>query len=405
MDALIGKNRKPKFDLHLQIYDLNNVPLVSGSSFIKWHLAHSIHAEHRGRTSKCPIANHRVEYNFTKVVPSIRISIDKNNCLGECPIEFEVLQEFPVSEKITLGYVRFNLSEYVEESEAFVKDAALSPRRRNSSFGTSGTTLAPPSKSGALPEDEVVEEGIVRRHLMQDSKVNSTLRIGILMIQVDGDRNYVSPPLRTAPVFGGITGLIAPDQAEDDAAGPVPNISKSRDHSELQDLYRRTLAASWQRQLSELPADEVIEDIFAGGDGWGSSRHPAANDADEHLTADDHETHATLRPIDMRRLHQHRRQHSGHSHRRNHSVSSDKSTSTVVEHSNSLSKRGSRRDVRGSRDEDMARSRSGSLVSMASTLRDDSSMRDTGLKRVRELQESDLRDDLIAWRLPGSAAT
>ncbi|OTA58674.1 hypothetical protein K449DRAFT_467282, partial [Hypoxylon sp. EC38] len=125
MASLINKARKPKFELHLTIYDLNNVPLVAGTSTVKWHLPNSIHGEHRGRTAKCSIdkINHRVVYNYSKIVP-LRISIDRNNQLSECPIEFEVTQEFPMGtggrdEKISLGYVRLNLSEYVEESENF----------------------------------------------------------------------------------------------------------------------------------------------------------------------------------------------------------------------------------------------------------------------------------------------
>lgn len=46
---------------------------------------------------------------------------------------------------------------------------------------------------------------------MQDSKINSTLRVSILMVQVDGERSYVAPTLRTAPVFGAIAGLMAPE--------------------------------------------------------------------------------------------------------------------------------------------------------------------------------------------------
>jgi hypothetical protein len=34
-------------------------------------------------------------------------------------------------------------------------------------------------------------------------------------------------------------------------------------------MYRRSLAAFWAAQPGELKADECIEDIFAGGDGWG----------------------------------------------------------------------------------------------------------------------------------------
>jgi hypothetical protein len=50
--------------------------------------------------------------------------------------------------------------------------------------------------------------------------------------------------------------------------------SKSREAGELQDMYRRTLAAYWSAQPGELKADECIEDIFAGGDGWGDREKP-----------------------------------------------------------------------------------------------------------------------------------
>ena len=51
----------------------------------------------------------------------------------------------------------------------------------------------------------------------------------------------------------------------------TPSLSSgSREAGELQDMYRRTLAAYWAAQPGELKADECIEDIFAGGDGWGN---------------------------------------------------------------------------------------------------------------------------------------
>lgn len=362
-----------------QIYDLNNVPLVTGVSYIKWHLTHSISSEHRGRTPKCPILDHRVEYDYGKVIP-VRIGIDKNGSLQECPIEFEILQEFsssgPVSaggiasgvpgssvaaavvgvagggggtEKIHLGSVRVNLSEYVEESEALLRSsrrvsfngsdagrpgtsATSSTRghsRQRSSLSVggastvggesllaksvssqqSGNTTATgddpfkqPSTNttAALPD---VEEGVIRRYLLQESRINSTLKVGILMVQVDGERNYVAPPLRTAPVFGGIAGLMAsgteaaaleppadmvPGGAAPgsggggggvagllDGVGVVPEATaggKTRDLYEMQDMYRRSLAASWASQPGELPADECIEDIFGGGDGFLDSK-------------------------------------------------------------------------------------------------------------------------------------
>lgn len=55
----------------------------------------------------------------------------------------------------------------------------------------------------------------------------------------------------------------------------MPSLNtKSRETGELQDMYRRTLAAYWSAQPGELKADECIEDIFAGGDGWGDREKP-----------------------------------------------------------------------------------------------------------------------------------
>ncbi|KAJ9630964.1 hypothetical protein H2203_001492, partial [Taxawa tesnikishii (nom. ined.)] len=235
----VPKTRKPKFELHLRIVDLNNVPLVSGTSFIKWHLPSSTAAEHRGRTSKCTIKDHKVSYDYVKVL-NVRLVVGKDKMLQETWIHFEILQEYSSGgrgERITLGNIKLNLAEYVEASE----------------HSTDG------------------EDGVTRRYLMQESKINSTLKIGIFMRHIEGDRDYYAPPLRTAPVFGGIAGIMAqeaPEAADD--LGTIPSLSsKSRETGEMQDMYRRTLAASWAAQPGELRADKCIEDIFAGGDGWG----------------------------------------------------------------------------------------------------------------------------------------
>ncbi|KAH6633561.1 N-terminal C2 in EEIG1 and EHBP1 proteins-domain-containing protein [Boeremia exigua] len=241
----VPKNRRPKFDLHLRIVDLNNVPLTSGTSFVKWHLPLSTAAEHRGRTDHCPISEHKVQYNYDATLP-VRLTVDKNGMLQESFIDFEVVQEYASSgrgERITLGSVKLNLAEYVEQSEL----------------------------TAALGEDP----GVTRRYLMQDSKINSTLKLGIYMRQTEGDKNFIAPALKTAQGFSGIAGIMAGEQAELEESGAAPSLtSKSRDASELQDMYRRTLAAYWSAQPGELKADECIEDIFAGGDGWGDRAKP-----------------------------------------------------------------------------------------------------------------------------------
>jgi hypothetical protein len=92
------------------------------------------------------------------------------------------------------------------------------------------------------------------------------------MKQTDGDRNFIPPPLKTAPVFGGIAGIMAGEQGDAEDAGHMPSVTtKSRDAGDdLRELYRRTLAADWTCQPGDPSADKCIEDIFAGGDGWGN---------------------------------------------------------------------------------------------------------------------------------------
>lgn len=46
-------------------------------------------------------------------------------------------------------------------------------------------------------------------------------------------------------------------------------------------MYRQTLAASWAAQTGEFRADEVIEDIFGGGNGWGGGGRRMRRKEDE----------------------------------------------------------------------------------------------------------------------------
>ncbi|GAB7355860.1 hypothetical protein MBLNU459_g6518t2 [Dothideomycetes sp. NU459] len=63
----------------------------------------------------------------------------------------------------------------------------------------------------------------------------------------------------------------------------MPSLSsKSRETGEMQDMYRRVLAASWIAQPGELKADDCIEDIFAGGDGWGSHLNGKSGKSPKH---------------------------------------------------------------------------------------------------------------------------
>ncbi|ESZ91704.1 hypothetical protein SBOR_7911 [Sclerotinia borealis F-4128] len=402
----------PKFDLVLKIIDLNNVPLASGTAFIKWTLPTSTASEHSGQTTQSPIKEHKVSWDYTRTIP-LRLTIDKNNHLSECLIHFDVIQEYTSGqsskgERVTLGHITLNLAEYVDESEV----------------------------EG--------EQGVVRRYLMQESKINSTLKIGIAMRQVEGERNFVAPPLKSAPVFGGIAGIMKGENGEGDDVGNTPQLPKPSDKSDLHDMYRRALAASWSASPAEMAADECVEDIFAGGDGW--KRDPLdphnapSNDLHTPRIVQDELSASGGSGEDLRR---HRRTPSDASQRSNVTASSARvgvvgvSANVNVNvnvnanvNANANANANGRAEGRGHRykkSSDTTRSgvssSGGRSVSGASALSSSSNMGDEegerergrqgrGLGHVpgghgyaynhpREVDEFDVREDLVAWKLPG----
>ena len=103
---------------------------------------------------------------------------------------------------------------------------------------------------------------------------------------------WPSPQLKTAPVFGGIAGIMSAERGDFDDPSHIPALSrKTQEKSRLQDMYRRMLAASYDAQVGELPADKTVEDIFAGGDGWGKG-----NEAGKNLVDDDRSSTRTFMP-------------------------------------------------------------------------------------------------------------
>ena len=121
---------------------------------------------------------------------------------------------------------------------------------------------------------------------------------------------FSSPPLKTAPIFGNISGVINFEQGERDESGHLTSVSHkvNRDINEMRSAYRQTLTAAWSSRPHELPADECIEDIFAGGDGYGralnghsrrrkkSRRRQRVSDEDEDDDGDDDEDERTPTP-------------------------------------------------------------------------------------------------------------
>lgn len=195
----------------------------------------------------------------------------------------------------------------------------------------------------------------------------------------------------------------------------LPNLNQSRDHSELHDIYRRSLAASWAAQAGEFPADQCVEDIFNGGDGWqGHHSHRHGLDLDDH----DHDTYPSTSSSSISNLasenHTHNRHHS-HSHTRTKSRQTMRSSSaklgTPATHVRKHKHNASQETLlarKGESESSLAMGLSSSSVHGSEEGGDshhDNQRGRTGLVTAREVDEFAVRDDLVAWRLPGTVSS
>jgi hypothetical protein len=160
-------------------------------------------------------------------------------------------------------------------------------------------------------------------------------------------------------------------------------MNKSRDHSELQDMYRRALAASWAAQPGELPADQCVEHIFNGGDGWKEKHHekPATP-----RTAQEDSASASGDEQNQRR-----------SRHRTKSRTSSKSQSTITGKSSTP-----RLGHKHSRDRDTSGNTTGIQSPQNETSSENSERGRSGFRKASEVDEFEVRDNLVAWRLPGT---
>ena len=189
------------------------------------------------------------------------------------------------------------------------------------------------------------------------------------MKQTEGDKNFIAPPLKTAPVFGGIAGIMTAEQADGDDGNNVPSMSSNaRESGRLQDMYRRTLAASWLAQAGELPADKCIEDIFAGGDGWGTDQLGGSTDEEDEESDGDSRT-----------LRGHRRHTSG------------------------TGSRGTLKPTRQERKSSKGEPRTIGVVSgrgsIADHIQSGSNAKNHTQRRMHEVDEFTSREDLRSWQI------
>lgn len=178
-------------------------------------------------------------------------------------------------------------------------------------------------------------------------------------------------------VFSGIAGVLASEQGTHDDLGRVASINtKSRETGDLQDTYRRTLAATWSCREDELPPDELVETLFAGGSGLEA---PIATTPYTRFQVDDYDESASMSDTDSRRTVQDARLSPAFDKR----PQSSSSTTSLNESKSS--------------DTLIASSGKGSIQQQVySTNRE--KMRRAN-RHAREISEFDVREDLKSWEI------
>lgn len=148
--SLFTKQKSVTFQVTTTIHDITNVPYVSGLYFIKWKLRNGGSAA--GLTHRVPINQYHIVFETTFQVTAT-IPIGKDGVLSPCHLYLVVkqqLDEDTVAEKI--GICLINLAEC----------------------------------AGSRTSD--------RKFLLEDSKINATIKISIDMKQIKGDPVFKVPP-------------------------------------------------------------------------------------------------------------------------------------------------------------------------------------------------------------------
>ncbi|CAB4390243.1 hypothetical protein RhiirA5_396177 [Rhizophagus irregularis] len=238
---LVPKNRKVEFEVEVFIQELANVPLVTGLYYVKLKLKNG--EKSNSMTSRAPIKDHSIFWNY-KLENFVQIVIGKDGVLMPCELNLKIKQELNGGKEINnIGKLSLNLSEYV---------------------GLNAMT---------------------RRYLLQDSKINSTLKLTINMKQtIVNSSSYKVPPLKKTQIFGGIAGVISEQsERQDDERSPRAfrssfsphHIKRSRSNSSLGSAYyaqathvtpitSSLVANSFLRKVGDKSPTDVVEEIFMG---------------------------------------------------------------------------------------------------------------------------------------------
>ncbi|KAI8801717.1 N-terminal C2 in EEIG1 and EHBP1 proteins-domain-containing protein [Cladochytrium replicatum] len=174
---MFAKSRKASFECSVLIAELANLPFVSGQYFVKWKLKGPTIV--RGVSQRETVRMHSVVWNFPLVLEPT-LTVGKDGILLPCELQLTVKQVSSLLPSIPFRDIRDRheciLTLFVQE---------VNNGKSSEDIGSITINLAEFARSNEVN----------RRILLQDSKVNSVLRVVISMSFLKGDSQFSLPPI------------------------------------------------------------------------------------------------------------------------------------------------------------------------------------------------------------------
>lgn len=313
-----SKSRRPKFLFNLKINELTNIPQSSGYCFVKWHLkdgtgttSHTIipeigspqsnvksSSQSRGATPRVLVKSHRAHWNYSLQKPvQVKLVTDKNKNLNSKEMVLEVYFEFleptnashgkfqhsrqlsdasstnssasssnsnvytqKVSRKMLLGVVEVNIAEYVNREQHMVTSRFLLQKSKVNSILSLGIQLE--LTRGSFDDFQLPSA-------VSSGQLPNTFRNGITEV-FDESSDISSPVSSTFLGNSGASGSnyngsSSPAKKTADLSG---SFSIAISNPFVEKLYQKTFQVPWDPRPGEFTPKECVEDILDGGDGW-----------------------------------------------------------------------------------------------------------------------------------------
>jgi len=326
-----SKSKRPKFLFFLQVNELVNIPQTSGYCYVKWNIRdgtginknstivgddkqYKVSNQSKGMTPRVKVTHHRAQWNYKLDRPiQLKLQVERNKDLHRKDLVLDIFFEFisgtsntnnnnnnstntnnvvpqeKVSNKIQLGRVVINLSEYIREDEMPITNRFLLKNSKVNSI--INVTIQMKLIRGAYSDFNMIHMGngnstVSSRNVSGSVSKSQLQPLTLLETQGTSDFSGTTPssPRKSSHSY---TGLSPDAQNDISGSGGRPSTMKSGQSSTakglstistsmnplVDSLYAKTFHLPWDPRPNELSPRECVDDIVKGGDGWAKNEN------------------------------------------------------------------------------------------------------------------------------------